>query len=215
MACNAGANGSKKICLAQKQRDDKIKNKIAKSRAKWSKDISYTESESIRSGGSENLSITKKSISIKSGSPHEDNTCHVERVTREMRAKAIAIAFIEDQFEKYQDDIEVASRRFDVCKQIIFARMESRSAVGIILAINEYKKLLAKEATAKRVVDQLETLLSEVVDCIELPGTIDQYRVKVMDALNEAPVDPETMPLTGVTGKMVSDELAKLGIARN
>ena len=211
LACNA-ANVGKKIGLEQKYRDDKIKKKIATSRAKWSKDISYTDSESIRSGGSESLSITKTKASLKSGS-HESSD--VERVTREMREKAFTIAFIEGQFEKYHDDIATSNKRYDSCKQIILARMESRSAVGIILAINEYKKLLAKEATARRALEQLQSLLSEVVDCIELPGTIAQYKSRVMDVLNEPPVDAEALPLTGVTGQTVSAELTKLGIARN
>ncbi len=132
-----------------------------------------------------------------------------------MREKAFVIAFIENQFEKYQADIDLAVKSYDACNQVILVRLERRLAVGIILAINEYKKLLAVEATARRVVEQLESLLSEVVDCIELHGTAAQYKAKAMDIVNEAPVDPETLPLTGVTAKMVSDELTKLGIARN
>lgn len=214
LACNAIANDGKKLGMALKQRDDKIKNKLATSRAKWSKDTSYTESGSIRSSGSESLSLTKTKCSLKAGSLREESS-DVERVTREMREKAVTIALIESQFEKYYNDIDVASKRYDSCKQIILARMESRSAVGIILAINEYKKLLAKEATARRVVEQLESLLVEVVDCIELPGTIAQYKMRVMDVLNEAPIDAEALPLTGVTSQVVSAELTKLGIARN
>ncbi|GAX21170.1 hypothetical protein FisN_14Hh381 [Fistulifera solaris] len=214
LVSNSVATTTKKIGIEQKRRDEKIKSKIVNSKAKWSKDITYTDSESLRSGGSESLSITKRSASIKSGSPREESD-GCERVTKEMRAKAYAIAFIEGQLDKYHADIETCTKRYEACKQIILARMQSRSAVGIILAINEYKKLLAKEATARRVVEQLESLLSEVVDCIELPGTIAQYKAKAKEIVEEAPVDPETLPLAGVTGKMVSDELAKLGIARN
>lgn len=214
IACNAGAIKSKQIAVAQKQRDDKIKKKIATSRAKWSKESLSTEGESIRSASSESFSKKKQDSSIKSGSARDDDR-DLEKVTRGMKEKALAILFIEEQFDKNQEEIDAANKRYDSCKQVITARMESRSAVGIILAINEYKKLLAKEATARRIIDQLESLLSEVVDCVELPGTIAEYREKVTEILNQAPVNAETLSLTGVTAKIVSAELEKLGIARN
>jgi hypothetical protein len=208
------ANTTRNIGIEQKQRDDKVKNKISRSKAKWSKDSSFSDSESFRSSGSESFSVLKKNTSVKSGSLREKYS-DCEKVTKEMREKAFVIAFIENQFEKYQADIDLAVKSYDACNQVILVRLERRLAVGIILAINEYKKLLAVEATARRVVEQLESLLSEVVDCIELHGTAAQYKAKAMDIVNEAPVDPETLPLTGVTAKMVSDELTKLGIARN